>query len=142
MQLPTVAEKDFKRLYDFMGGMDFIVSYIYSGTIIYLKGETADNFVGKTATETRWYYNRDTEYWCSNRIGLDDYNSMLATENETLLYIKKGFQNLTTIAISDIERNTTVNYFYCQPSGDYRTWEMIERERYEKSLMDQFDKES
>jgi hypothetical protein len=56
-----------------------------------------------------------------------------------LLYIKKGSQNLTTIGISELESSTTVNYFYCQPSGDYKTWAMIERERYEKSLMDQFD---
>jgi hypothetical protein len=70
---------------------------------------------------------------------LEDYTNLHTTENETLLYIKKGSQKLTVIAVSDIESNATVNYFYCQPSGEYKTWEMIEKERYEKSLMDQFD---
>lgn len=46
---------------------------------------------------------------------------------------------LSTIAISEIEKNTTINYFYCQPKGKAKTGAEVEHELYEKSLMDQFD---
>lgn len=95
-----------------------------------------DNFVGKTGVQLRW---SEKDYWCNNLVDLDNFNDLLTTENETLLYIKKGFLNLTTVALSDFENTVNVTYFYCQPPGDYKTWEMVQKEMYEKSLMEQFD---
>jgi hypothetical protein len=94
-----------------------------------------DNFIGKTATT--YYYNRDI--WCATEETLFLDGTFPITENQTILYIKKGVGNVSLIDLSDIGIGTTVNYFYCQPKGIYKTWETVERELELKKFEEQFD---
>lgn len=102
-----------------------------------------DNFVGKTGTEVSFFISIENELWCDIATTTYLYNmgEWRTLENETMLYIKKGFENLTIINVHDVEKSTNVNYFYCQPKGEYKTWVMVEKEIADNKLFEQFDKD-
>jgi hypothetical protein len=92
-----------------------------------------DNFIGKTGTG----YSDD--YWCETEGPISLDRSYSLSENETTLYIKKGIEELTIINVSDLEKNATVNYFYCQPKGAYKTGETVDKENELKKLEAEFN---
>jgi hypothetical protein len=94
-----------------------------------------DNFIGKTRT----HYYHDQDAWCDieETFFLDGF--FPRTENQTILYIKKGVENVSLIDLSNIDIGTTVNYFYCQPKGEYKTWKTVEGELELKKFEEQFN---
>jgi hypothetical protein len=99
-----------------------------------------DNFIGKTATHY-YFFGSGGELWCDIEPTryFNEFESFPTMETETILYIKKGVEKLTMIDLADLDKNATVNYFYCQPKGDYITWAAVEKELEEKRLMQEFD---